>query len=493
MTTRLYEQGIMHARAQLAGEAWAIIPERLQAALNGELPHGGNAAGPGGNPLFGGRGMDVVDGVAVIQVKGMIFPEASLMMLLFGGTSLEVLQNELAAAVADDSVERILIEIDSPGGLVTGVSEAARAIRAADAQKPVTAWTNGHIASAAYWLASAAGRIVMADTAMAGSIGIVTAGQYQVNPDILGYRQIDITSSNATDKRPDLSTEEGRAVVRDRLDAIEALFIDAVAEFRGVTRDHVLAAFGQGRMFAAADAVARGMADAISDFDPLLDELVEGGAGSTGSTAGASPFLETHAKEETPSMSKTEKKPADRAGQEPEVLSADDLMAQHPEAAQALYEQAFNAGTEQAAGATDEQRAEIQKAERERVTAIMGHADGMPGVEALVAEMIADGTPAADAAGKLLAEAKKAGGEVIAKMKAAEDDLPVMGVSASESGDPQDEDAAAPAEDDMSEDAMQRRWDAMSADERADFGDVGAFAAFYMADKAGRVRIAKGG
>jgi hypothetical protein len=78
-------------------------------------------------------------------------------------------------AIAAEDVQAIVLHIDSPGGLITGVHEFAGQIYAARNIKPVVAYISGMGTSAAYWIASAAGRVVADETAILGSIGVVAA------------------------------------------------------------------------------------------------------------------------------------------------------------------------------------------------------------------------------------------------------------------------------------------------------------------------------
>jgi ClpP class serine protease len=58
---------------------------------------------------------------------------------------------------------------------VNGANELAQAIYEARGTKPIVAYVGGSGASAAYWIASAADRIVVSPTAVLGSIGVQVA------------------------------------------------------------------------------------------------------------------------------------------------------------------------------------------------------------------------------------------------------------------------------------------------------------------------------
>src|SRR5262245_19052254 len=114
-----------------------------------------------------------VNGVAQINAIGPIFRYANLFTQISGGATVSGLQADLQAAIDDPSVRAILFNIDSPGGQVEGISDLAEAIRSAGSKKPIGAFSDGTMASAAYWLGSAAKRITVSDTALVGSLGVV--------------------------------------------------------------------------------------------------------------------------------------------------------------------------------------------------------------------------------------------------------------------------------------------------------------------------------
>lgn len=87
--------------------------------------------------------------VAVIPLAGVMVPKGGMLTEMSGATSTEQFGAAIAAAAADQSVDAILIDIDSPGGMTDLVPETAAVIRAAREQKPVVAIANTDAASAA--------------------------------------------------------------------------------------------------------------------------------------------------------------------------------------------------------------------------------------------------------------------------------------------------------------------------------------------------------
>jgi ClpP class serine protease len=244
-----------------------------------------------GSPLDGAMMTTVRDGTAVVPVLGPIFPRATLINSSAGGTALDAIMRDFRVAQASPAVDRVVMLFDSPGGVVSGLGEAAEGIRGA--RKPVTAFVTGYAASAAYWLASQASEIVMERAAQVGSIGVVASMSRQEAPGSDGRRNYEIVSSNAPNKRPDPSTEDGRAAVQAEVDGIEAVFIADVARGRGVPVSVVRSEFGRGAMVTGRVAVERGMANRIGTLDSVLRESRRSGGQSGGKRAALNAEIET--------------------------------------------------------------------------------------------------------------------------------------------------------------------------------------------------------
>jgi ClpP class serine protease len=167
-------------------------------------------------------------------------------------------------------VGAILLHVDSPGGEVTGIHEFGELIHQARGVKPVWAYVEGLGASAAYWLSSAAEEIVADPTAALGSIGVVMTVR---DPSKTKAADIEIVSSQSPRKRPDPTTEGGRAQLQGVVDDLAGVFVATVARNRAVSEETVLAEFGGGGLFVGRSAVAAGLADRIGTFEETLAEL----------------------------------------------------------------------------------------------------------------------------------------------------------------------------------------------------------------------------
>lgn len=195
---------------------------------------------------------------AEIRVEGVLTKNRDIFAWLFYGanTSYREIQSALAAAESDRDVKDVVLYIDSPGGHVDGWFDCLGALEAFS--KPIRV-KSVCACSAAYGIACAAGGKIEAvnQGSEFGSVGVAVTYFHD-------EALVDITSTNAPDKRPDISTEEGRAVVRKELDAIHELFADVVARGRGKSVDDVNENFGRGAVLIAGEAKKRGMIDSIA-------------------------------------------------------------------------------------------------------------------------------------------------------------------------------------------------------------------------------------
>jgi signal peptide peptidase SppA len=156
--------------SSLSPGVWACHPADLHAFFDGltALP----VAALPTEDLDAAPGYTVTDGVADVPVSGMLLRTAPAIFKRYGinATGYDQIVAAVAAAEADPAVKSIRLRIDSPGGTVAGVHDAADAIFAAT--KPVAASVDNLAASAAYWLASQADSIEVKRGAVVGSIGV---------------------------------------------------------------------------------------------------------------------------------------------------------------------------------------------------------------------------------------------------------------------------------------------------------------------------------
>ena len=374
--------GVQEAKARAIG----LTPEAML-RLSGEQPH---------------DELDVRDGVAVIPVRGYLTRRS-----YWRGdrASYEWIGARLEEALGRYNVKAIVFEVDSGGGEVNGTEELASKIRAARGRKPITAYVLGQAASAAYWIASAASRVVVGRTSMVGSVGVIWSyidwSKYDAR---IGIEEIAIVSSQSPDKALDPKTEHGRSRVQTTVDQLAGVFVGDVARNRGKSDEQVIADFGQGWVLVGAEAVSAGMADRVGTFDQAISDEPDFDPASEPTPAAAG---------EENSM-----KSIDIASITAEWLDANlpDLMAgiraSATTAVKAEHEAAIVAAVEKAKAeateaATKAAVSAATEAERARVLGIQAAAHGM-GLSKLVAELVADSAITIDGAKAKLFEAMQA-------------------------------------------------------------------------------------
>lgn len=256
-----------------ASRPWLMLPD----ALDGLMAIADRQGDPEalearlGRQLENTRAVTVRNGVAIIPVVGPIMRYANLFTRISGATSTQELATDFQTALDDPKVKAIVFNVDSPGGEANGINELSDMIHAARGKKPIKAYGGGSVASGAYWVASAADELVVDDTALMGSIGVVV--EVLTRDAREGEKRWTITSRNAPNKRPDISTEEGRAEISKSIDALGDVFVAKVARNLGVDADKVPAMGDHGGLLVGAAAVKAGLAHRLGSLETLIAEL----------------------------------------------------------------------------------------------------------------------------------------------------------------------------------------------------------------------------
>lgn len=280
-------RGYGHIITAFYGQPWAILPTKLAEIeafllrrVRGDEKDICRVAFDDGPtpPRQAGPGYQLLGSAAVVKVHGTIVPRASLFSEWSGGTSAEAIGRAVESAAADPKAEAIVLDVDSPGGYVAGVPEAADKILAARKTKPVYAVANHTAASAAYWLASQASDLAVAPSGEVGSIGVLAAHVDQTKlEEMMGVKTTLITSGaspHKTEGYPQVPlTDEARADMQASVDYFAKMFIGAVAKGRGVKAAKVEKDFGGGRMKVADDALAAGMVNRIATLEQVVAEV----------------------------------------------------------------------------------------------------------------------------------------------------------------------------------------------------------------------------
>ena len=384
---------------ELALEApWAITEEALRnilAIASRENPSPEAIAAKLGRELDNTQRTTVRDGIATIPVTGPLFRKANLLTRVSGATSMEVLAQDITAALEAPEVDALLFDYNSPGGMVDGTSELGDLMFDARGKKPMVAFVSFQGTSGAYWLASAVDEIVVGDTAIVGNLGVRFTYLDETKAlAMAGLREIEIISSQTPRKAMDPAKRDGLAQVQEMADHLAEVLLRKVARNRDVPFETVLNEYGQGGVFVGQAAVDAGVAERISTYETLHAELVERAKPTTLFT-GASGAIN----QETSSMNNSEKQVTPEA----RALTKEEIKAQYP-----VFVTAWKAD-----GATTE---------RDRLAGIDALAE--PGYEALIKACKEDPNCTPETAAFRMKQAEKtANAKRLEALKTDEDEL----------------------------------------------------------------------
>ncbi|MES2925728.1 MAG: S49 family peptidase [Pseudomonadota bacterium] len=262
--------------------AWAIEPDKLREIqaiyathLRGEKIDIAAIEARLGRPLSSEQQAYTVEpgGVAVLRMSGVIAPKANLFMQVSGGLSTQMATKQLESATVDARVRSTILALDTPGGSVIGTPEMAAAVHELAKIKPIVTHSDGALASAGYWIGSAANAVyVSGPTVQAGSIGVVIDRTFNPNSalreeSIVAGRYKRLVKSNEP------LSDEVRAIVQADVDYVYSLFVDAVAQYRDTTAQQVLDRMADGRVFRGQQAIDAGLVDGVSTLDALVESM----------------------------------------------------------------------------------------------------------------------------------------------------------------------------------------------------------------------------
>lgn len=208
---------------------------------------------------------------AVVEIRGVLMHHADNPFF----DSYDDIRARVAMALGEGA-RTIVLAIDSPGGLLSGMLDAAVGIRrACDATGArLVAYVDGQACSAAYALACVADELVVSSTAIVGSIGVLDTLLDVTAADAASGLRYSVVASGdrKTDGNPHTeTTSDELAATQARVDELAAIFFDHVAAYRPITSEQVRAL--QAAALAANRAVEVGLADRVASLDDLLESL----------------------------------------------------------------------------------------------------------------------------------------------------------------------------------------------------------------------------
>lgn len=204
----------------------------------------------------------VVDGVGIVPIVGVIGKGLSPLEKMMGAVDVNDVSAAIDAFAANPEVEKVALQISSPGGTVTGVEELANKVR--NLEKPTLAYTDSEMASAAYWIGSAADRVVASPSSTVGSIGVYMAiPDYSEAAKMQGIKMVVIKSGKYKG-----AGIEGTSLDEDQMGNLQASVDTIHAEFKeavNMKRKMVKAEAMEGQTFSGKQAAAQGLVTGLAD------------------------------------------------------------------------------------------------------------------------------------------------------------------------------------------------------------------------------------
>ena len=217
------------------------------------------------------RSYQVTDGIAVLPVSGTLVSKTRSLQPYSGMTGYNGIIARLQQAISDPGVDGILLDMDTPGGMVAGAFDCADIIARMRDIKPIWALANDMNCSAGQLIASAASRRLVTQTARTGSIGVMMAHSnygaalktsgVEVTLIYSGDHKVD---GNPYEKLP----KEVRADFQARIDATRQMFAEKVAGYTGMSVQAVLDT--EAAVFSGQESVDNGLAEQlVNNMDAL--------------------------------------------------------------------------------------------------------------------------------------------------------------------------------------------------------------------------------
>lgn len=341
------------------------------------------------------------DGIALIPIIGTLVQRGDWMDSASGLIGYDTISGMLQAAVADPRVNAILLEIDSPGGEAPGIIGISGKISAAAAQKPVYALANEQAFSAAYWLATSASKVFVPSTGMVGSVGVVMLHVDQSAKD--AKQGLVYTPIFAGDRKVDFSShaplsEDAQAVAQDEVDRLYEMFVQAVADGRGIDPQAVRDT--QAGLLSPGAALDAGFIDGVQSFDETLAALSDAATQFRNRGVRVSAIADRRF---TPTASADDERNDDMATDTKPSLTAEELA----QAQTRGFQEGKKEGDAATAKAVADAQAAAGKIAQDRVLAILGHQEA-EGRMALARKLAAGSISIEDAVDIMKTAAKEA-------------------------------------------------------------------------------------
>jgi signal peptide peptidase SppA len=261
--------------AYVRSNRWALSPDHYSALVT--ALEQSTAASPQA-VLQGRSDATRASRMAIVTLHGFILERGDIFAELFGLPSHHGFAAMMRSAADDESVREIIVDLSSPGGIVSGVDTSVEAMLYAVSKKPVTVAVSGVACSAAYWIASQANRIVAAPTALVGNIGII-AEHHDISEaeQKAGVKTTILTTGKFKSlmNPSEPLSEEAKDRFMVEMQEAYSVFISTVAAGRGISVDEAHERWGDGAFYTGQRALESGLVDEIGTLQSVMDGMTK--------------------------------------------------------------------------------------------------------------------------------------------------------------------------------------------------------------------------
>ena len=205
--------------------------------------------------------------IAVIPLSGPLMKNDQYC----GPVGMETIGNIIKEADASQNIDGIILKIDSPGGTVDGTVQLADIVE--NTQKPIIAFADGLMASAALWIGASTDSIIAAtNKTTVGSIGVfVNFTDLQPAYEMLGVKFHIITADQSSDKTKIWKDIRAGKYEDFKKETLNPLTDDFIAQIQS-HRPHVKKEQLTGKVYFAEDVMGE-LVDDIGNFDYAVNIL----------------------------------------------------------------------------------------------------------------------------------------------------------------------------------------------------------------------------
>ena len=240
--------------------------------------------------------------IEVVSISGPLLNKADYFGDMLCVDGYDRIEAEISRAIHDPDCQGVLLDIDSPGGMVSGCFELHDKIAEMAKTKPIVAFSAGMICSAAYSIAAACTEIHGQMSAIIGSIGVVYGRLDATAFNDKNGLKIDFIKSGEQKVwgNPETKMEDAElAAHQSEVMKLAGWFFDRVAAGRGLSVDAV-SNFEAG-VFLTDDAITNGLADSVTDFAGAISRLTELASPPSSEVSAESVSVDTPAADSKPS------------------------------------------------------------------------------------------------------------------------------------------------------------------------------------------------